>query len=258
MRFLKQLIEHLLYQMGIIVIPKKRLNDFLLSRRMQKIIRRYKIDCVIDVGANTGQYARFLRRQVGYRGLIISFEPDPANFAKLEKVSQADEQWIIQGYALGKENAKLELNIMKNSEFNSFLDPDHSETDQCLEKNAVVSRIEVDVKTLNEVLPRFRETHEFNRVFLKLDTQGFDLDVFNGASECVDMIAGVQTEVSVLPIYKEMPSVVDSLNLFRSNGFEVSGMYAVSESRFPHALEFDCIYLRCLSAKMSCPLIMRP
>ena len=241
--FLKQLIENLLYKMGFIVIPKKRLKHFLITRRMKKIIRRYKIDCIIDVGANTGQYARYLRSQVGYRGLIISFEPDPVNIAKLEKVSQADEQWIIQDYALGKEHSKLELNIMKNSEFNSFLDPDHSKSDRYLEQNAVVSRVEVDVKTLNEVLPRFRDIHEFNNVFLKLDTQGFDLDVFNGASECLDIIAGVQSEVSILQIYKNMPSLVDSINQFRSSGFEVSSMYAVSESRFPHAHEFDCIYL---------------
>lgn len=103
--------------------------------------------------------------------------------------------------------------------------------------------MEVPVRRLDEVLLEFKETHKFKRVFLKLDTQGFDLDVFDGSLNCINMVFGIQTEVSVLPIYKNMPTFNDSLKLFRSKGFEVSGLYAVNESRFPHAFEFDCIYL---------------
>ena len=62
-------------------------------------------------------------------------------------------------------------------------------------------------------------------------------------SGCLDLICGVQTEVSVLPIYKNMPTFDTSLQTFRASGFEVSGLYALSEERFPHAVEFDCIYL---------------
>ena len=241
--FIKRLIEYFLYRLGIIVIAKKRLNDFLITRRMRKIIRKYKIDCIIDVGANIGQYRKFLRNQVGYRGLIISFEPDPENIEALKNASKQDRRWIIQDYALGKETSKLELNIMNNSEFNSFLAPDHSQSDRYIEQNSVVSKFEVDVKRLDEVLPKIRETNNFTNVFLKLDTQGFDLEVFDGCAGCMDLISGVQTEVSVLPLYKNMPAIGDSIDLFRSKGFEVSGLYAVSESRFPHAMEFDCIYL---------------
>jgi Methyltransferase FkbM domain len=80
-------------------------------------------------------------------------------------------------------------------------------------------------------------------VFLKLDTQGYDLEVFEGASGCLDQIRGVQTEISVMPIYKGMPTFENSIQVFKSKGFEVSGLYSLSESRFPYAVEFDCIYL---------------
>ena len=59
----------------------------------------------------------------------------------------------------------------------------------------------------------------------------------------MNLIKAVQTEVSVLSIYENMPSFDDSLQVFRSHGYEVSGLYAVNEVRFPHAVEFDCIYL---------------
>ena len=76
-----------------------------------------------------------------------------------------------------------------------------------------------------------------------MDTQGYDLEVFNGSLGCLDMIFGVQTEISVLPIYQDMPTFDDSLRLFKSKGFEVSGLYSLNENRFPYAVEFDCIYL---------------
>ena len=132
---------------------------------------------------------------------------------------------------------------MKGSDFNSFLQPDSSQTSKYEDRNVVQSTIEVPVERLDEILPRYSESHAFNNVFLKLDTQGFDLEVFKGTSNCMQLVRGIQTEISVLPIYQNMPSFQDSLDLFRANNFEVSGLYAVSETRFPHAIEFDCILL---------------
>lgn len=249
---IKRNIKYIFDKLGLIVIPKWRIENYLLSKRLQRIILVYKIDCIFDVGANIGQYGRYLRDEVGYKGLIISFEPDPSNYKALEKASQADEQWIIKDYALGKRNEKLNFNIMESSVFNSFLDPDHTETRLYSNMNSVKEKIEVSVRRLDEVLDELNETFKFNHIFLKIDTQGFDLDVFIGSFGCLDLIRGIQTEVSVLPIYKDMPTFDESLGLFRSKGFEVSGLYSLSESRFPHAVEFDCVYVPVTDQKSVC------
>ncbi len=239
----KQCIEYVYNKLGLIIVPTWRLDYFLLSRRIKKIIEEYKIDCFIDVGANVGQYGDFLRKQVGYSGLIISFEPDPDSYESLVKASQTDDQWHIRNYALGKENTKQNLNVMRNSVFNSFLEPDKTETDLFSDENILKRKVEVTVKRLDDVMQELEEKYNFNYVFLKIDTQGNDLDVFHGSLGCISQILGIQTEVSVLPIYKNLPKFDDSLVLFRSMGFEVSGLYAINESRFPYAIEFDCVYL---------------
>ena len=240
---IKNIISHLLNKMGFILVSTWGVNDLLPTRRLQKIVKEYKIDCIVDVGANVGQYADFLRNKVGYNGLIISFEPDPDNLKLLKEGSKGDSRWLIQDFALGKENTTLELNVMENSTFNSFLSPDHSETNRFENENAVKSTLLVKVKRLDEILLRLKNEQNFERVFLKLDTQGFDLDVFEGASGVLGMIVGVQTEVSFIPIYKNIPSFEQSISVFRSKGFEVSALYAVNEEVFPHAIEYDCIYL---------------
>jgi len=229
-------------KLGVVAIPEWRLDSYFLAMRIRKIISEYKIDCIFDVGANIGQYRDFLRTNVGYEGLIISFEPDPQNLETLHEAQKKDEKWFVYGYALGKDRKPLDFHIMKKSVFNSFLEPDSSETEE-FKNNSVIKIIRLETKRLDEVIKDIKKTHTFNNVFLKLDTQGFDLEVFDGASGCLNLIHGVQTEVSVMPIYKNMPAFEDSLQAFKSKGFEVSGLYSLSESRFPHAIEFDCIYL---------------
>ena len=239
----KKIIEYIFGKLSLEIIPRWRINSFLLSRRMKRIIEEFNIDLIIDVGANKGQYAEFLRNEVQYKGLIISFEPDPTNCKILKESRNGDNQWLLMDYALGKEDDRLNLNIMESSLFNSFLTPDNSNTNQFKNQNMVNRTIEVPVKRLDNVLHELRESLKFERAFLKLDTQGYDLEVFRGVSGSLDIILGVQTEVSVLPIYQNMPSLEESLSFFKAKGFQVSGFYPVDESRFPHAVEFDCILL---------------
>jgi len=229
-------------KLGVVAIPEWRLDSYFLAMRIRKIISEYKIDCIFDVGANIGQYRDFLRTNVGYDGLIISFEPDPQNLETLHEAQKKDEKWIVYDYALGKDRKPLDFHIMKKSVFNSFLEPDSSET-EAFKNNSVIKTIRLETKRLDEVIEDIKKANTFENIFLKLDTQGFDLEVFEGASGCLDLIQGIQTEVSVMPIYKSMPTFEDSLRAFKSKGFEVSGLYSLSESRFPHAIEFDCIYL---------------
>ena len=48
-------------------ILKTAHNHYSIDSHLINVISNYSIECVIDVGANTGQYAQFLRR-IGYTG----------------------------------------------------------------------------------------------------------------------------------------------------------------------------------------------
>ena len=65
---------------------------------------------VLDVGANAGQYGRELRT-LGYRGRIVSFEPQPGPFAALEAASTADPAWTAVLLALGAEAGTAQMNV---------------------------------------------------------------------------------------------------------------------------------------------------
>src|SRR6185503_14223092 len=59
------------------LVDKRRLNLLPEQTHLRRLLAHLDVDCVFDVGANTGQYAEMLRRRAGFRGRIVSFEPIP-------------------------------------------------------------------------------------------------------------------------------------------------------------------------------------
>ena len=90
-----------------------------LARRA-RLLKDYRIDLVLDVGANTGQYARQLR-ELGYKGRIVSFEPLSSAVAELRRAAAYDANWQVRNHACGAENGKREIRVAANSQSSSFL-----------------------------------------------------------------------------------------------------------------------------------------
>ena len=95
-------------------------RNFTFEQTLSNVLKKYEIGCIIDVGANTGQYGSFLR-SIGYKGYIISFEPVGISFDKLCDEAQSDEKWRCFQYALGDFEECKEINVYKSTTFSSFL-----------------------------------------------------------------------------------------------------------------------------------------
>jgi FkbM family methyltransferase len=192
------------------------------------------IDVVVDVGANRGQFAHELRG-VGFRGEIISFEPVGGEFAALSAGFTGDASWRGQQMALGSRESRLEIVIPHLSVLSSLLQPKFK-TPQ--------SRTEtVQVRRLDAVLPELLPDWRSRRVYLKMDTQGYDLEVFKGASGVLDCIVGLQSEVSVQPLYDGMPHYLDALACYEQAGFELHNLSIVGRSFEGGVVEMNC-YMR--------------
>src|SRR3982751_6790287 len=98
----------------LIIIPEHERYHWPERDYAQRLFRILDIDYVVDVGANRGQYGKWLR-SLGFRGLIISFEPNPTAFAELRQ--NASEDWVCLPYALGSESGELPFNIMADDVF---------------------------------------------------------------------------------------------------------------------------------------------
>jgi FkbM family methyltransferase len=236
---MKQLVLRLANRLGYHIIPHWRADRASAQWRLQAIFSTLQIDQVIDAGANEGQFYRFLRKEVGFTGRIVSFEPVPELAARLQAESAADPLWTVHACALGSAAGELTMNVAKASVFSSFLQPladDPSEGG-----NVVVRTQRVPVRTIDEVFP---DPTALRHTYLKLDTQGFDLEVAKGGQLALRTIPALQTEVSFRPVYDGMPNYKTSVETFELLGFRVADFFLVSTDSIGIAYEFDCILIR--------------
>jgi FkbM family methyltransferase len=232
-------IEGLADKLGYTITPKWREPNLPLASLLRDIFAVHAIDTVIDVGANVGQYHQFLRLEVGFTGDIYSFEPQPELATILNKLAEADPRWHIQHKALGSEDTELQLNVMAESPFTSFLEPENADNPQFAGLNEIKAQHMVPVRRLDG-----SDVGAGQAIYLKCDTQGFDMEVIRGATGTLSRIKAMQIEMGVQRIYKGLPHYTENLKELEALGFIPAGFVPVSRDANLGGIEFDAVLVR--------------
>lgn len=218
-----------------ITAPESSIDRFNELSRLRRLIATLGINCVLDVGANRGQFAQELRG-IGYRGHIVSFEPVSREFALLSRHFAGDPKWTGYPIALGSEDTRMRINVPRLTVRSSLLAP--------IREQPGMQSEQVDVRRLDGLFGEIVRNIERPKVFLKMDTQGYDVAVFNGAGSCAADIAGLQSELSVQPLYESMPHYLEALAVYEQAGFELYNLSVVSRTRTGALLELNCFMQR--------------
>jgi FkbM family methyltransferase len=224
-------------------MPDWQMNRNSLATALRELLAVLQINCVIDVGANNGQYGEFLR-SIGYKGRIVSFEPVSSTYLRLADKSKTDPAWQIYNMAVGRAEEILKINVMDNSVFSSLLPINAFGTEQFADQTTVTRTEEVKVVRLDSKIDEIVAGLDNPRVYLKMDTQGYDLNVIEGASGCLNSILGLQSEIALQPIYEGMPDYLTSLAKLNSLGFGVTALVPVTRDENLCVVEFDCLMVR--------------
>lgn len=218
------------------------LAHFVAVEHAAWMLRELDVNCVLDVGANQGQYAGALR-EAGYRGRIVSFEPLPHLVAEVERRAAADPDWMVVPVALGDEDREAEINVVPgtmssmlgSSEFGRSWAP----------VLGTMKPQPITVRRLDSLLDEALSGLPDPRVYLKMDTQGYDVQTFKGAGARIGEIVGMQSEIACVPIYDGMPEMAEQLALYQSAGFALSGTFPVTiDRRTLRIIEFDAMFVR--------------
>jgi FkbM family methyltransferase len=182
---------------------------------LNQMLGHHRVDTVLDVGANIGQFATTLR-QAGFAGQIISFEPQSDAYARLSAAAKGDAKWTVAPRcAVGAAPGELTMNISDNSVSSSALPILDAHTASAPASRYVRSET-APVITLDncEAVPAT------GRIFLKIDTQGFEQQVLDGAPDLLARVVGVQTELSLAPLYEGQADFLAIFNQMRALGFD--------------------------------------
>jgi hypothetical protein len=116
-------------------------------------------------------------------------------------------------------------------------------TDRFHDSNSVVAVQDVEVHMMDDVYAEARSRHQFRRPYLKIDVQGFDLEVAEGAAGCLGDFVGLQAEASLLPLYAGAPVYEETLAYFRSRGFVPSAFFPVAKDQKFRLIDCDCVFI---------------
>ncbi|TAJ85389.1 MAG: FkbM family methyltransferase, partial [Reyranella sp.] len=137
--------------LGYDIVPLREMRERDFALHLRELLTRLNVDCVLDVGANVGQYRDFLRDRVFYEGTIVSFEPVARHVELLQARAREDANWHIEDYALGARDEQMAINVMVSDQFSSFLEPDHRQVQEFSELNVPCAKEAVTVRTLDVV-----------------------------------------------------------------------------------------------------------
>lgn len=194
----------------------RRRDAFPPDVRRITLMRRHQIDFVLDVGANSGQYARLLRES-GYKGEILSFEPDPRTFDQLEMSMRDDAGWRGMCAALGDTPGAARFHVSENSLCSSLLEGSDALA-SVMPGAALTEEIAIDVRTLDDVWDEY--VPEDARVLVKLDVQGFEGRVIDGGSRSLGRVDLLEVEMGVTAVYRDGALLHELLPRLSTAGFE--------------------------------------
>jgi FkbM family methyltransferase len=211
LNYAKNIVQKALNKMGWEV------RRFYLSDMAQlcSFLGHHKVDVVFDVGANIGQFGGRLI-QAGYQGRVISFEPLSAAHRQLIAAASLHSNWTVAPRAaIGAAAGETVINISDNMVSSSLL-PIRGEHVDSAPASRYVGSERTPVITLDE----YAALSGDSRVFLKIDTQGFEREVLKGAERLLSSnIVGVQVELSLASLYEGQPDYIELLAWLRARGF---------------------------------------
>jgi FkbM family methyltransferase len=209
--------------------------------RLCRLLAAAGIDAVIDVGANLGQYAGSLRI-AGFDGTIVSCEPLADLFGPLGRRAADDREWTVLRTAVGGRVGTTTLNVSANAYSSSVLDllPAHL---TAAPDSAYVRTEEVPMTTVDTLVQTYGLRPE--RTLLKIDVQGFEGAVLDGAAGALPWLAGVQTELSLVPLYADQPLMAAVAGRLDVAGLELWALEpGFSDPGTGRMLQCDGVFLR--------------
>jgi FkbM family methyltransferase len=178
-------------------------------------LHHYGINLVLDVGANTGQYGKDLRR-LGYKGKIVSFEPLSSAYRQLARNVSGDSLWETAQFALGCQDMQTELNVAEYSPSSSLLKI-LPELPKIVPGLSSVGKENISVHRLDSIFSNYCAPE--NRIFLKIDTQGYEKQVLEGALNVLPLVLGLQIEMRLAPVYAGEALIEELFSFMRQHGF---------------------------------------
>jgi FkbM family methyltransferase len=209
--------------------------------RLNNLLTQCGVAVVLDVGANEGNFGRELR-ELGFRGQIVSFEPLVDAYQRLASAADRDGNWTAVNIGLGDRDEERALHIAANSQSSSFLAMEIAHTGAAPE-SAFTGKSMATIRRLDGILSEY--CLPSTRAFLKVDAQGFEWRVMEGAARVLDRVPLVQLECSLVPLYQDAEVIEGLIGHMRGLGYDpVDLRPTFRHANSYHLMQIDVLFVR--------------
>lgn len=234
----RQLIKTGLHRTGFdLVRIKNNPNQTLLG------LKTRPIRTIIDVGANTGQFAQMISRFFPNAALHC-FEPLPGPFAQLEKWAKSQHgRVVVYNLAIGDCDIETEMYLHKNHTPSSSFLPTTRLNEQYYPFTKEQNRIMVMQKKLDTALEKAQASFA-SEVLIKLDVQGYENRVITGGNKVFSEASACIVEVCLDRLYEDQARFPELLMMLSNFGYRYVGNLNQAYAADGHVVYLDAIFIR--------------
>lgn len=235
-RFIKRIIRTLGWDLHRFTPSSDPSNQLLAA------LEHTNINTIFDIGANVGQFSLNLRA-AGFKGKIVSFEPTSCAYPLLLKKAELDSKWFVHSRnAIGDKDGITKINISGNSVSSSILPMLDSHISAAQDSNYLASE-KITIARLDSISEQYLT--ENSNLFLKIDTQGYEWQVLDGAPETLKKTKGILIELSLVPLYEGQKLWCEIISRLKKEGFKLWTLQpGFTDPRTGQSLQMDAIFLR--------------
>lgn len=225
-----------------VVLELRQTEDTYLQRLRRVALGAEVVDALVDVGANNGMWSRDARIR-GFRGPIVSVEPQSREVAKIKKLVGDDPKWWVFHGGAGRSESNLELHVSDDSVSSSLL-ANTSEAVSYMSPGVASHASEtVRVAPLDQIVAE--TCGPFEKGWLKIDAQGYEGEVLAGAERTLSRCVAVEIELLGFPMYESQSSMGYLTAELSAAGFHLFTIDHIAYNRkFGTFLACDALFVR--------------
>lgn len=233
------LINTMLRHFGI-ELRYQETDEYLISKGRYGWLQNHGINTVFDIGANTGQFATLVNKIIPTAS-IYSFEPLKDCYNELQKLQYRIRNIQCFNFGLGEKNESAIINRSQFSPSSSLL-PMGDLHKSAFPHTAITVPEQIVIKTLDSISDQISWN---KKVLMKIDVQGFEMNVLRGAAVTLSKIDVIIVETSFKQLYKDQPLFSEVYKFLTNKGFVYSGNFdVIVHPKTGEYLQADAIFNR--------------
>ena len=236
------LLRKLTKGLRLVVDPRFRrglLKGVAATLEHRAALEPYRFATVVDVGANRGQFTLFMAGLFP-DATILAFEPLAEPYRKLIDVTSDLAHVRAFNSAIGATRTSLPMNVAVQDDSSSLL-PITDLQEQIFPNTGHDHTVEVCVAPLGDFIDDLQLTRPS---LLKIDVQGYELEVLRGSKDHLDQFDVIFVEASFLELYEGQPLAHDVIEALQAQDFHLAAVHNLVHARDGRAVQADFLFER--------------